>query len=44
LRVVFHLQLVTLSDGKFTATPTNRSLDHVCAEQINPTGGTPHAD
>lgn len=32
---------VTPNDGKFTATPTGRSLDHVCAEQVNPSGGGP---
>jgi len=32
---------VTPSDGKFTATPTGRTLDHVVAEQINPTSPTP---
>jgi len=26
---------------KNAAKPTGRSLDHVCAEQVNPTGGTP---
>ncbi len=34
-------QPVTPSDGKFTAMPTGRSLDHICAEQINPGGGAP---
>jgi hypothetical protein len=34
-------QPVTPADGKFTATPTGRSLDHICAEQVNPRGGTP---
>ncbi len=37
----FTCQPVTPDDGKFTATPTGRSLDHVVAEQINPSGGTP---
>jgi hypothetical protein len=37
----FTCQPVTPSDGKFTATPTGRSLDHVCAEQVNPGGGPP---
>jgi hypothetical protein len=37
----FTCQPVTPSDGKFTGTPTGRSLDHVCAEQVNPSGGTP---
>jgi uncharacterized protein DUF1552 len=32
---------VTPMDGKFTATPTGRSLDHVVAEQINPSTATP---
>jgi len=32
---------VTPADGKFTGTPTGRSLDHICAEQINPMGGSP---
>jgi hypothetical protein len=27
--------------GKFDAKPTGRSLDHVCAEQVNPSGGPP---
>lgn len=34
-------QPVTPPDGKFTATPTGRSLDHVCAEQVNPGGAAP---
>jgi hypothetical protein len=34
-------QPVTPADGKFNATPTGRSLDHVCAEQVNPGGGAP---
>jgi hypothetical protein len=37
----FTCEPVTPSDGKFTATPTGRSLDHVCAEQVNPSGGAP---
>jgi hypothetical protein len=37
----FTCQPVTPNDGKFNATPTGRSLDHVCAEQVNPGGGTP---
>ena len=37
----FTCQPVTPDDGKFTATPTGRSLDHVCAEQVNPNGSTP---
>ena len=37
----FTCQPVTPDDGKFTATPTGRTLDHVVAEQINPGGGTP---
>jgi hypothetical protein len=37
----FTCQPVTPDDGKFTATPTGRSLDHVCAEQVNPSGGGP---
>ncbi len=37
----FTCQPVTPSDGKFTATPTGRSLDHVAAEQVNPSGGPP---
>ena len=37
----FTCQPVTPDDGKFTATPTGRSLDHVVAEQINPSGGGP---
>jgi hypothetical protein len=37
----FTCQPVTPDNGKFTATPTGRSLDHVVAEQINPSGGTP---
>jgi hypothetical protein len=28
---------VTPDDGKFDAKPTGRSLDHVCAEQVDPT-------
>ena len=27
--------------GKFDAKPTGRSLDHIAAEQVNPTGGAP---
>ncbi len=27
--------------GKFDGKPTGRSLDHIAAEQVNPTGGTP---
>jgi hypothetical protein len=37
----FTCQPVTPSNGKFTAMPTGRSLDHVCAEQINPSGTPP---
>jgi hypothetical protein len=37
----FTCQPVTPDDGKFNASPIGRSLDHVCAEQVNPTGGTP---
>jgi hypothetical protein len=37
----FTCQPVTPDDGKFNATPTGRSLDHVCAEQVNPSGGAP---
>jgi hypothetical protein len=37
----FTCQPVTPADGKFTATPTGRSLDHICAEQVNPSGGGP---
>jgi hypothetical protein len=37
----FTCQPVTPENGKFTATPTGRSIDHVCAEQINPSGGPP---
>lgn len=37
----FTCQPVTPDNGKFTATPTGRSLDHVVAEQINPGGGGP---
>jgi Protein of unknown function (DUF1552) len=37
----FTCQPVTPDNGKFTATPTDRSLDHVVAEQINPSGGGP---
>ena len=37
----FTCQPVTPSNGKFTATPTGRSLDHVSAEQVNPDGGPP---
>jgi hypothetical protein len=37
----FTCQPVTPDDGKFTATPIGRSLDHICAEQVNPTGGAP---
>ena len=32
---------VTPDDGKFDATPTGRSLDHICAEQVNGNGGAP---
>jgi hypothetical protein len=34
----FTCQPVTPNDGKFDAKPTGRSLDHVCAEQVDPTG------
>ena len=37
----FTCQPVTPDSGKLNATPTGRSLDHVCAEQVNPSGGTP---
>jgi hypothetical protein len=37
----FTCQPVTPDDGKFTAMPTGRSLDHVAAEQVNPGGGPP---
>ena len=37
----FTCQPVTPDSGKFNATPTGRSLDHVCAEQVNPSGGAP---
>ncbi len=37
----FTCQPVTPDDGKFTATPTGRSLDFVCAEQVNPNGSAP---
>jgi hypothetical protein len=37
----FTCQPVTPDSGKFNATPIGRSLDHVCAEQVNPSGGTP---
>jgi hypothetical protein len=37
----FTCQPVTPDNGKFTATPTGRSLDHFVAEQINPNGGGP---
>ena len=37
----FTCQPVTPDSGKFTATPTGRSLDHFVAEQINPSGGGP---
>jgi hypothetical protein len=37
----FTCQPVTPSNGKFTAMPTGRSLDHVCAEQVNPSGSSP---
>lgn len=37
----FTCQPVTPDNGKFTATPTGRSLDHFVAEQINPSGGGP---
>ena len=29
---------VTPDDGKFNAKPTGRSLDHIAAEQVNPSG------
>ena len=29
---------VTPDDGKFDAKPTGRSLDHICAEQVDPSG------
>jgi len=34
-------QPVTPADAKFTATPAGRSLDHICAEQVNPMGAAP---
>jgi len=37
----FTCQPVTPDSGKFTATATGRSLDHIVAEQINPKGGGP---
>ena len=37
----FTCQPVIPDDGKFDATPIGRSLDHVCAEQINPNGSAP---
>jgi len=37
----FTCEPVTPSDGKFTATPTGRSLDHICAEQVNTGGAAP---
>jgi hypothetical protein len=37
----FTCQPVAPADAKFTATPTGRSLDHVCAEQINRNGAPP---
>jgi len=37
----FTCQPVTPDSGKFNATPTDRSLDFVCAEQVNPSGGAP---
>src|SRR5262245_13974963 len=37
----FTCQPVTPADGKFNASPTDRSLDHVCAEQVNPNGSPP---
>ncbi|WP_437521981.1 DUF1552 domain-containing protein [Sorangium sp. So ce726] len=32
---------VTPEDAKFNARPTGRSLDHFCAEQVNPGGADP---
>ena len=37
----FTCQPVTPDDGKFTATAIDRSLDFVCAEQVNPSGAAP---
>jgi hypothetical protein len=37
----FTCQPVAPSNGKFTAMPTGRSLDHVAAEQVNPAGVPP---
>ncbi len=37
----FTCQPVAPSDGKFTAMPTGRSLDHVAADQVNPDGAPP---
>jgi hypothetical protein len=37
----FTCQPVTPDDGKFTATAIDRSLDFVCAEQVNANGGAP---
>jgi len=37
----FTCQPVAPSNGKFTAMPTGRSLDHVAAEQVNSGGGPP---
>ncbi len=37
----FTCQPVTPDSGKFDAMPTDRSLDHVCAEQVNANGSSP---
>lgn len=34
----FTCQPVTPDNGKFDAKPTGRSLDHICAEQVDPSG------
>lgn len=37
----FTCQPVTPDSGKFNATPTGPSLDHVCAQQVNANGAAP---
>jgi hypothetical protein len=37
----FSCHPVTPESGKFTAMPTGRTLDHICAEQVNLNGAAP---
>ena len=41
-RLVLHVPTRdALGERQIIATPTGRSLDHICAEQVNPSGGGP---